>query len=33
MEPQEIIATAESVHFRELNIWTLRRGLVFREVA
>ncbi|HEY7021470.1 MAG TPA: hypothetical protein VH349_10170 [Ktedonobacterales bacterium] len=34
MEPQEIIATAESGSFPEnWHVWTLRRGLVFREVA
>ncbi len=34
MEPQEIIATAESNSFpANWHVWTLRRGLVFREVA
>ncbi len=34
MEPQEIIATAESGSFpANWHVWTLRRGLVFREVA
>ena len=34
MEPQEIIATAESHSFpANWHVWTLRRGLVFREVA
>ena len=34
MEPREIIATAESGSFpANWHVWTLRRGLVFREVA
>jgi hypothetical protein len=34
MEPQEIISTAESNSFpANWHVWTLRRGLVFREVA
>jgi hypothetical protein len=34
MEPQEIIATAESGSYpANWHVWTLRRGLVFREVA
>jgi hypothetical protein len=34
MEPQEIIATAESSSYPEnWHVWTLRRGLVLREVA
>jgi hypothetical protein len=34
MEPQEIIATAESNSVpANWHVWTLRRGLVFREVA
>jgi len=34
MEPTEIIATAETGSFPEnWHVWTLRRGLVFREVA
>jgi hypothetical protein len=34
MEPQEIIATAESGSFpANWHVWTLRRGLVLREVA
>jgi hypothetical protein len=34
MEPQEIVATAESGSYpANWHVWTLRRGLVFREVA
>src|SRR5690242_2209366 len=34
MEPQEIIATAESNSYPEnWHVWTLRRGLVLREVG
>jgi hypothetical protein len=34
MEPQEIIATAETGSYPEnWHVWTLRRGLVLREVA